>query len=237
MFSPLDRQLWRFYHQGYSTMGFAWPALLGALVVAIVMWSVVERRSRSLWQKTPAPEGDRPLGDGPYRQATVDAFLTRAPALTRVASFVGVLVGVLGLLWPALIVADLPGVASPAMLLEVLGAAAATLSLLSALAMLRKRDSFGRKEARIITIAAALYLGLSLAFLVGALGGLEVEVAQIKSRETMTLARFMTTGFYGTFGGHHGMTWRLLLRTSALYGVLCALYLLLWRAVIVRRDA
>jgi hypothetical protein len=242
MTPTLDWLLRRLVESGTTLWDVVAVLLPIALVLAIALWVAVERRSRSLWQKTPRPVGPRSLtGGGPYRQATLDRFFPRAPVLLRVVSLAGIVVGVVGILWPVLLVAEIRDVRAHFdlfVLLELVGAAAAIFSLTSGIAIVYQRGSLQGRNAGFVPVLPALAGTLSVLFLLGAFDGLDIEVHGIKWQETMKLRAFLSADYAGLFRGHFGLPWRIMLRTLSVYGIASSLYFVAWaRAVAYRQEA
>lgn len=238
---PVDRQLWRFLHNGVTTYHLAVPYLGIVLALAAATWLVTERRSRAVWRQTPAPVRPAPrVGrDGPYREATLTTFFERAPAMVRWVSLVGTVVGALGVAWPILFVVEVLSRTTGifALAVEALGASLAALSLFSARAILRREGAFQPSRVAFVLAGAVLIATTCIAYLFHAFDGVAIEVAGIKWRETTTVGAFLRSGFSGLAGGHFGATWRVLSRAAAVCGLLTAAYAGLWaRAVSTTRS-
>jgi hypothetical protein len=238
MLLPFDHQLYRFFQNGISSWEIAGCTLPILLVLAFLLWAWLERRSRSRWLRSSTQDTFH-SEEGPYRASKHSAMLTRAPRIVLLSSWLGVLLGVFGVVWPILFVTDLSAgtTASFALLLEALGAFAAVVSLLGAIRLLRRTDGFSTREAIVMRVVAVLYGALGLLYLLGMFDQVDVTAYAIKWRDVVTVHDLVRSGFAYVVGGHCGVAWRLLLRTSAIFGLLCAVHFTLWSFVVHKRIA
>lgn len=235
MLPSLDRQLWRFFHHGITSFDIAARTIPPLLLLAVLAWWLAERRFRHVWRQTPSPEKETDA-KGPYRTSRLPVFFAKAPASTRALALYGIALGFLGIIWPILLVLDLAEgtLAIVSIVIEAVGTAMAILACASGFGMLANRGGFGRREARLLNVVAILYGGLSLLYLAGAFDGLVVNVYGIKMHAQMRLGEFTRSGFGLLLGTHMGVAWRLLLRTSSIYGLLAAFYAASWSREILR---
>jgi hypothetical protein len=236
MMMPFDRQLWRLLHErelGIYTV-LLWY-LLPAVVLGFSIWFVVERRSRSIWRRTTVT---RVIGGaGPYRAGAVPTPLERAPLSVRLTALAGVVLSMVGLVWPVLLATDLTGPALFAATIETVCALSAGLALLSAFLLLRHRDDeLTRRKAFAVRVVAFLLFGLSVAYHLHVFDGLQVEARGIKWRETMPFDAFLRTGWGPSVGGHTGTGWRVLLGAAASFGLLSAGYFALMAHMVTTRT-
>src|ERR1700690_2328824 len=108
MLLPFDRQLFRFLRNDITSYQLAAWLVPIALSIGALIWVWLERRSRVRWQATSVAK-TFDSSEGPYRASRHLAFRERAPRLVRVVSWLGITVGMLGLIWPVLFVSDLAG--------------------------------------------------------------------------------------------------------------------------------
>lgn len=237
MLPNLDRQLWRFFHHGITSFDIAARTIPPLLLLAVLAWWLAERRFRHVWRQTPSPAKETDA-KGPYRTSRLPAFFMKAPARTRALALYGIALGFLGIVWPILLVLDLAEgtLAIASILIEAVGTVMALLACASGFGMLANRNGFGRREARLLIVVAILYGGLGLLYLAGAFDGLVVNVYGIKMHTQMQLGEFTRSGFGLLLGTHMGVAWRLLLRTSSIYGLLAAFYAALWSRAILRNP-